>query len=624
MALILMQYIPSTRARRQSADSQQTPAYKDLVWHNCYGDFKCARLEVPMDWHGTSEEASKTVELALVKVDALVPITDKNYGGAVVLNPGGPGGSGVGQVLRGGHHVQKILSAGPDADEHTAKYFDIIGFDPRGVNNTRPLFTCFPDHLAAAAWALEEDANGFMDTSDIAFDNVWASKRAMAEGCSKRWAEEGLAKHMDTAPVARDIVEIFERHGEWREKEAKWLLSLPEAASYSEADREEMAARTKYKPGKEMVQYWGFSYGTILGSHLATMYPDRIHRAVLDGVADSHDYMAAGWTTNLRDTDMLVAKFAEYCHEGGPGHCAMYHEDGPAVIAGNVQKAMTALKHNPISVSGNSTYGPEIVTDNDLKRLLRDIVYNPLRELPTTAQVMHEILQGSAPTLADWKRKSRPAIGESLSYECERDGPYSASCHTTSQSSMIQWEATYGIACTDGSPRTGETKEEFKQYADKLMASSGLIGAAWASIMLPCTSWHARPHWRYDGNFHNTTAHPILFVGNTFDPVTPLHNAFVMAKGFEGAGVLHQDSEGHCTYASPSMCSGRALREYFQTGTLPGKMGGLEDWEGMGKVCGVDRVPFDGYEKGSTPGLPEGETDRELWEAMVGLNQVWP
>lgn len=109
--------------------------------------------------------------------------------------------------------------------------------------------------------------------------------------------------HMDTAPVARDIIEIFERHGEWREKEAERLLA---SSKISGAEAWDVRARTAYHPSKEMVQYWGFvrlarmalmawltecikSYGTILGATLAAMYPERIKRAVLDGVADSHD-----------------------------------------------------------------------------------------------------------------------------------------------------------------------------------------------------------------------------------------------------------------------------------------------------------------------------------------------
>lgn len=68
-----------------------------------------------MDWTHMSNEANKTVELALIKVEATVPVTDPTYGGAVVLNPGGPGGSGIGQVLRGGYHVRTVLSAAPNA-----------------------------------------------------------------------------------------------------------------------------------------------------------------------------------------------------------------------------------------------------------------------------------------------------------------------------------------------------------------------------------------------------------------------------------------------------------------------------------------------------------------------------
>jgi hypothetical protein len=160
-----------------------------------------------MDWTGTSAQANKTVELAVIKVEATVPVTDPKYGGAVVLNPGGPGGSGIGQVLRGGHHVRTVLSAGSEAegDEHKVRlhqthnpgshntpaltalqYFDIIGFDPRGINNTRPWIGCHPDRLAAAAAAIEHYHLGYIGSSDISYDNRWASERAKAESCSQR------------------------------------------------------------------------------------------------------------------------------------------------------------------------------------------------------------------------------------------------------------------------------------------------------------------------------------------------------------------------------------------------------------------------------------------------------
>ncbi|KAK3068675.1 hypothetical protein LTR53_013562 [Teratosphaeriaceae sp. CCFEE 6253] len=583
-----------------------------------------------MDWQGTSTEANKVVDIAIVKVEATVPVTDPTYGGPVVLNPGGPGGSGVGQVLRGGHHVRTILSAGPSDAE--PKHFDVIGFDPRGINNTEPLMICFPDRIEAAIYSLEEEAHGYIGTSDTSFDNLWASKRAVAEGCSKRMAEEGIAKHMSTAPVARDIIEIFERHGEWREAEAKHLLAFP--ASNPHQSQTDVFARTAWKKDVEPVQYWGFSYGSILGATLSAMYPNRIHRAVLDGVADSHDYMAGGWSTNLRDTDLILVKLAEHCWEGGKAHCPIWDEDGPAVIIGNIQQTITDLKSNPISLSAQGSKGPAMVTYNDLRRLIRDIVYWPLRDFPLTVQVLHDLSTRNGSSLADYAHNLRPrGLGEPLSEQCAKDGPYSPSCFTSQGSSAglpINWEATYGIACSDGpGDRLDQTKEAFRKYADGIMAQSQLIGAGWAAIQLPCTAWHARPHWRYEGDFRNKTAHPVLFASTTIDPVTPLANAFKMAEGFEGAGVLQQDSEGHSTYSGVSMCSMRALREYFQSGRLPGEVGGLDDdqwgWEGYGKLCEVDVGPLRGYSpKGAVPELPEGETDEELWKAIVGLNRVWP
>ncbi len=59
---------------------------------------------------------------------------------------------------------------------------------------------------------------------------------------------------MSTAPVARDIIEIFERHGQWRDAEARRLVSLD--TTLSSAEKESILQRTEYRPGQEMVQYW--------------------------------------------------------------------------------------------------------------------------------------------------------------------------------------------------------------------------------------------------------------------------------------------------------------------------------------------------------------------------------
>lgn len=566
-----------------------------------------------MDWTGADPNENRTVEIAVVKLEATVPVTDQKYGGAVVLNPGGPGGSGVRQGLTIGHAVRTMLSAGPDsADSESAKYYDVIGFDPRGVNNTTPTFACFPNYIESMLWEMQTSAFGVFGSSDTAFDVNWERIRALADSCSKRAMEDGIGMHMSTANVARDIVEIFERHGEWREKEAKRVLASPRLvanqAVLSKGDSYETAlSRVKYEPGEEMVQYWGFSYGTILGATLSAMFPDKIKRAILDGVADSFDYMQGGWTTNLQDTDLNMARFGEYCYNGGPENCAMYHEDGPAVILENFGKIIGDLRDTPVGVPATDKRGAQIATYSDVKRLLWNKMYNPLREFETIAKAIKELSEGNATTLIEWKTKGKD-FSEGLSKEC-KENSYSSACFPHGPS---MWDATAGILCGDAEPQTNMTKEDYWGYASSLMATSRLIGDTWATIRMPCTAWNVRPLWRYEGNFTATTAHPIMFIGNTVDPVTPLRNAFRMAKGFEGAVVLHQDSEGHCTSASPSFCSGRAIRKYFQTGELPKK----------GTICQPARLPFDGYNNEEKPELPEGETDQELWDAMVHINRI--
>lgn len=75
-------------------------------------------------WNGTT---NATIGLAVIRKPAVVPVTDARYGGAILLNPGGPGGSGIGFILRGGKPIRKTV------DVEDEKYYDLISFDPRGM-----------------------------------------------------------------------------------------------------------------------------------------------------------------------------------------------------------------------------------------------------------------------------------------------------------------------------------------------------------------------------------------------------------------------------------------------------------------------------------------------------------
>lgn len=463
------------------------------------------------------------------------------------------------QVLKWGKHTQTIVSAGPDANNDTARYFDVISFDPRGVNNTRPNLQCFPNFIERIAFEKEMLAYGAPGSSNTAFTNLWSLVRTLADSCSKRAIESGIGEHMSTTSVARDIVEIFERHGEWREQEARKLLKS------SDVSEEDLPDHVKYQPGEEMVQYWGFSYGTVLGATLADMFPERVKRVILDGVVDSFDYYEGGWTTNLQDTDMEIAKFAEYCWMGGPKKCALYDKDGPAFIAQRFTDITQNLLQNPIGVPGTDEYGADLATYTDLKVLLWATAYRPLMKFHALAETMAQLEKGNGTALVQGRRASSSLLKQGLSKQCEKDGPYSDACnpyYDGESSSLI----SAAVLCSDAESQIDMTKEEFWHYVQDLMKQSKMMGDVWTTIRMHCTQvglssshsscvsrytdtekWHARPKWPYTGHLNATTDHPILFIGNTVDNVTPIRNAYKMSKGFHGSVVLHQDTEGHCS-----------------------------------------------------------------------------
>ncbi|KAI7174050.1 hypothetical protein KC352_g24504 [Hortaea werneckii] len=118
----------SSRQLSSSLDSDSHFSWEKLSSHpqlryvDCYDGFQCARLEVPMDWWNGTTNA--TVGLAVIRLPAEVPVADPRYGGAVLINPGGPGGSGVSLAMSSGSRIQETIGG--------EKVFDIISFDPRG------------------------------------------------------------------------------------------------------------------------------------------------------------------------------------------------------------------------------------------------------------------------------------------------------------------------------------------------------------------------------------------------------------------------------------------------------------------------------------------------------------
>ena len=232
------------------------------------------------------------------------------------------------------HKVVDATVAPPQGFNEEDKYFDVMSWDPRGVNNTTPQVICFPDISARENWVRSMSAEGTMMSSDVAFFTKWARYMAISGACTERMAsvedgEDNLLEHVNTAPVVGDMVAIIEALGEWREKEAlrvldghanmekleqnEFFASAESQAVLKErrqtsSERETVIERTKWKKGEEKLLYWGFSYGTALGATFSAIQPHRVGRVILDGVVDGRDYYSLKFEKNLIDNDAVSSQ----------------------------------------------------------------------------------------------------------------------------------------------------------------------------------------------------------------------------------------------------------------------------------------------------------------------------
>ena len=196
------------------------PIPAPLAWTSCHGGLQCATLTVPIDY---DDPSVGTIDLAVVRRPAQIP---SRRVASVVVNPGGPGGSGVGMVVSG---------YGTDGLNDR---LDIVGWDPRGTNRSAPLECASGSGAFTALDPSPNDAAAQARLDDAA--------EAIADDCGAHGG--ALLAHMDSVHTARDLEQL------------------------------------RLAMGGEPLTYVGYSYGTAIGLSYADRYPTHIRAMVLDGV----------------------------------------------------------------------------------------------------------------------------------------------------------------------------------------------------------------------------------------------------------------------------------------------------------------------------------------------------
>jgi pimeloyl-ACP methyl ester carboxylesterase len=358
-----------------------------------------------------------------------------------------------------------------------------------------------------------------------------------------------IKKYMTTAFVARDMLEIIEKHAAYNAEKVAQILK-------AKGRKSTPGAVATYEPGTAKLQYWGFSYGTHLGSTFASMFPDRVGRLVLDGVVSSDDYNQALGNGSLTDSSKVMDSFYSFCLSSGPETCPLATNcSSISEIKSRVQGIIQSLYHHP--VAANFAMGPDIFTYSDLKQILFSSIYAPLGTFEWVGKLLSQIEEGGGSLLDEivLAGSSRHV------YHC----PINGSIPETTYSAY----AIFAILCADGEDQQNVSQEDFVAYWDLLETLSPTAGAIWSMIKMQCIGWPIRANYRYNKLYGGNTSHPILFLSNTADPVTPLRSARLMHARFPNSGLLIADGAGHCSLSMPIDCVLGHVRTYFQTGALP-------------------------------------------------------
>lgn len=199
-----------------------------LEWTTCEGEFQCATATAPLDWNDPGRES---IDLALIRSTA-----SGDRLGSLLVNPGGPGGSGY-------DFVRDSLEFA--VSEPVRERYDTVGFDPRGVNRSSAV-SCYsePAELDDFLFGLPQNPVG----SDAYIAELAESSKEFGQACLTHTGD--LLEFVDTVSAARDL---------------DLLRSIL---------------------GDEKLNYLGYSYGTLLGATYADLYPDKTGRLVFDGAVD--------------------------------------------------------------------------------------------------------------------------------------------------------------------------------------------------------------------------------------------------------------------------------------------------------------------------------------------------
>jgi pimeloyl-ACP methyl ester carboxylesterase len=300
---------PSSASPATSGGAQDAgpiiPADSTLRWHSCAGQIAqlgiqdCAMLSVPLNY---ADPAGRHITLALDMVPATAPPSQQQ--GILLVNPGGPGGSGLSLAAEVAGGLPRSVAGD----------YDIVGFDPRGVGSSVPRLSCDPGFFAGP--------RPNYVPADAAAEQVLINRaKTYADDCEQKFG--WLLPYMSTEDMARDLDSI----------------------------------RAAF--GVAKINYYGFSWGTYLGQVYATLFPGRVRRMVLDSTVDP----TGVWYTDNVDQDYAFQGRMDAFYAWVARYDSVYNLGSTAA---QVRAAWYRARNQLLAHPVNATIGPDEFDDTFL------------------------------------------------------------------------------------------------------------------------------------------------------------------------------------------------------------------------------------------------------------------
>lgn len=466
----------STLAPDPSGDSPSVPATStpsnssQIVWTPCRGGLLCSTLKVPYSYQ---EDVSKyfTLNLQMRKAN-----TDSSVG-YLLVNPGGPGFGGTSMLGAASYYFsQDILDN-----------FDLVAWDPRGTGESLPFVDCVDNF--DRYFAIDLSPNSPADKKNL----VDMAKEFNA-GCTERSGD--ILKYISTVNSAGDMDSI------------RKALNV------------------------DKISYFGFSYGSELGAVWATLYPQTVRAAVLDGASDP---LADSFTKTMSQAvgfESQLNEFLEYC------------SNSPTCLFNNDMKSAQALDELFASADSSPVSNARVpITDGVLFMGIVTALYSS-SQWDYLAEALYDL-----------------QLGDGAGILSLYDTYFQYDAFTDTYGNEL--EAFFAISCLDD--KGPNSVAAVNANAAKFVEAAPRLGLGF-SYGYFCALWpeESQPKLQVSG----VEAGTIVVIGTTGDAATPLESSAKMADALENGILVVVEADRHTGY-NLNKCINKVVDTYLIKLTAP-------------------------------------------------------